>query len=372
MRALIKDPKKIKIVQQTLVALKKVGDDLKLEIDAQYFVLRSLNSSNSALPVVRMHPSFFTNYEYDSDQPQILCQLSIQSLLFAFKNVNNTTSLSFSIDTNANKFILCVEDRSGISHSWELYIQETVLLTALYDLETAVVKVHCRFDTFNGVKNAFKGSENVTMEVSRTEDRPTQMILQSANYDSSIVSSLTIKKGESCDCIFNDDSNRIKLRFALGDFLVALKLASIYSQKIEMFLISPGHPIIIKSSLAGQVTFEIALATGTDEWPADDTSQREGDGPVTPTTLTPQTAQSQANSWRRGTPTVSPARQNVPASPSNRGAPSLSEEDNAGMRDSQILAMGLFDASPDYPYRRRITGQYAENSQPSSSESESD
>lgn len=378
MKALIKDTKKIKIIQQTFSALKKIGEDIKLEVDGQAFVMRSLNSAKSALPVVKFLPAFFTSYQYNVQDQQIICQLSISSLVFALKKVNNITSISFSIDPTITKLVLCVETRLGITHSWELFIQDTVLLAALYDIETAIVTANCRFDIFNGMKSAFRGNENIYMEVTRAEG-PTQMIISSTNFDNCLSSSLTIKHGDSCDCVFNDDSLKIKLKLDLRDFLIAIKLASLFSQKFEMSLISPGHPIVIKSSMADQISFEVVLATGPDEFSSEDTSQNYEMGtPNYNSTLSqhsgPPGGASLTNSWRRTTVHANPPSQadHHHAPSINSQMPSLSEEDSQGIRDSQILAMGLFEESPNYPYKRRITGLHADDSQPSSDTSDTD
>ena len=370
MKAECRDGKKIKVIQQTLVALKKIGDDLKLEIDSNQFVMRSLNSSNSALPVVRFQSTFFSNYEYYHDQQQILCQLSIHYLLAAFKNIQNASSLLFSLDPQQMKFTLRLDDKNSLSHSWELFMQDTVLLTALYDLDSACAIIKCKCDLFNGVKSAFRGTDNVFLEVTKQEGSPAQMALSSAASDDIVSSSLIIKRGDNCDIQFNDDNNKIKLRFSLADFLVAIKLSNILNPKVEMYLISPGHPIIIKTSMTAQILFEIALATGVDEWTDE---QQNSQALSTPQHSFPEagtnqsastTEVSQTSPWRGHQTSVHVTQQSQ--------TPAMSEEERHGMRDSQLLAMGLFEASPDYPYRRKITGQFAENSQPASSDSSSD
>lgn len=363
-----KDPKKIKIIQHVLAALKKIGDDLKLEIDSNQFVMRSLNTSNSALPVVRFFRSFFNNYEYNCDSNQVLSQISIQYLLPAFKNVQNASTLNFFIDPIQLKFTLKLDDKSGISHSWELFMQDTVLLTALYDINSSIVNAKCRTDIFDGVKSAFRGSDNVYLEASQVNGKQMQLQLSTVTSDICVSSSLTIKKGDNCQIDFKEpETEKLKLKIALADFLIAVKLSSILSLRLDIFMISPGHPVIIKSEMGEQVAFEMALATGVDEWsegqgtqmsPRAEQSYPEGTAPsVTPT------ERSQTSPWR-----------GVPASVSTQQTPmTMSSQDQHGMRDSQLMAMGLFDASPDYPYRRKIVGQYAENSQPaSSSTSDSD
>ena len=369
MKAECRDSKKIKVIQQTLVALRKIGDDLRIEIDPSQFVLRSLNSSNSALPVVRFQNTFFSNYEYYSENDQILCQLSVQYLLAAFKNIQNVSSLLFSIDPTQMKFTLRLDDKNSLSHSWELFMQETVLLAALYDLGAARAVVKCRCDLFNGVKSAFRGTDNVFLEVTKQQGSPSQMMLSSAASEDIVTSSLTIKRGDDCEIQSAEDQLKLKLRFSLADFLVAIKIGNILNPKLEMYLMNPGHPIIIKTSMTTQILFEIALATGVDEW-TDETSSQPLSAPqqsfpeaATAQSTTP-TEISQTSPWRGHQPSVHVTQQSQ--------TPAMSEEEVHGMRDSQLLAMGLFEASPDYPYRRKITGQYAENSQPVSSDSDSD
>ena len=356
------------MIQQTLVALKRIGDDLKLEINSTQLIMRSLNSSNSALPVIRFQSAFFSNFEYSSENNSILCQLSIQYLLQAFKNIQNASSLLFHIDPQQMKFVLRLDDKNSLSHSWELFMQSAVVMTAVYDLESACASVKCRCDVFNGVKSAFRGSDHVFLECIRQEGTFTQMILSSAAVNDCVSSSLIIKKGELCDIQFSEDCNRVKLNFSLADFLVAIKLSSIFNPKLEMFLIQPGHPIIIRSQMMSQVNFEIALATAIDEFEEMSNSQMAIPPHSYPEVGTGQstapTDVSQTSPWRGPQQSVHTTQQSQ--------TPAASEEERQGLRDSQLLAMGLFEASPDFPYRRKITGQFAENSQPVSSESSSD
>jgi len=367
MESLIKDSKKIKLLLQVLVSLRKIGEDLKFEITDDFITLRTLNSTTSALPVITLKQPFFTHYRYFHSDEQILFQVPVQYVIAALRSVTNAESLSFKVEETPPKLSIGLKDRDGISHTWEVFTSDATVICAVYKIESAPVFVECRCDVFDGMASAFKGNENIFLEVKRLESQQTGMQISSA-VESNLATSLSISNSDHMISRFKDESSQIRLKFSLADFIVAIKLSSILSQKMEIYLLEPGYPVVIKSTMHDQMSFEIALATATDEYNDDSelsdvtpTAPESYNGPQVSGPSFSQSDRSQTGPWIRG-----------PAPELDERVPEIVEERKPKIPVYDNTLAAFSDSAPGFTLKRKRTGLYAENSQPQSDESEYD
>jgi hypothetical protein len=293
-------------------------------------------------------------------------QLPVAGLITAFKNVAMPTSLRMAVNTRLSTFTLGLTDKYGILHDWELFLGETVLLNALYDIADSTVQVQCRCDVFDELPKAFKGNHNVFLAIAQGDG--SLVFTSSRDSDMVLSSTLSIRKSERCETLLSPDLDELKVRFALGDFAVAVKIAKFLNQRMSMYLVGPGMPVIIKAGIPNQVLFEMPLATSLEEAPEEEPQPEVST--VESSLGEPQPEESpasQVSPW--------PRRQSVkietPAGEAVVGPPSAVGEPKPAVKVPS-LRQGLYSESPPFPIRRRMTGQYAEASQPPSDDSDSD
>ena len=88
MNAEISDQNSIRILQQAFSALKKISNDVIIVVGEDFFSIRALNSTKSALPVVTFKSSFFRSFQFDSSvnhDGQIVAQFKQIALLQLLK-----------------------------------------------------------------------------------------------------------------------------------------------------------------------------------------------------------------------------------------------------------------------------------------------
>lgn len=373
MYAELQEQNSIKSFQQIISSLRKIGDDIVLDVTSEAFSLRSLNATRSALPIVKLKSAFFRTYRYSSLKDSLAYQLPAIAMITAFKNVSSPSLLSFSLDDDTHCFVISMIDKYQIEHDWEFILEQSILMNAVYDINETTVNISCRQDVFDGLSVAFKGNQNIYLELNRNDKKKTLFFRSSQNEELVLSSTLMIHKSDKCETqICSSELEELKLSFNLSDFLVAIKLSKIFSQRMLIHLIAPGHPIIIKSQLANLISFEMALATAVDE------SQLIEEEAEMSTSQTPESVADQGNfdnAYSNNSQVTPWSRQkniDVEKSPNN-GITAFSPVMNANNpRMSQILAQNLFEASPQFPFKRKMTGQYAEASQPASDEDDSD
>jgi hypothetical protein len=369
MEANLVDPLQIRTLQLIIGALRRIGDDIYIEATGEEFCLRSLNSTRSALPVVAFKPDFFHDYIYKCRDPSLVCQIPGPALITAFKLVTQPTSLTMAIVNSTNTFQLTLVDRFGIRHEWELCLGEAVVLHALYDLDSAAVQIHCRSDVFTGLSEAFRGSSTVTLEIVPRDSTGAITFRTSIGDQSSLSSTLSIRRSDRCQTQILNDCEKVMVSFNLSDFMVGIKIGKILNQRISMYVTAPGHPVVIKTALQGQIHFEMPLATNADS-ETDEAEEGEGEPDLTGSSSVsdvgpPGSPSSQVSPWP-GTRAV----KSEPAAPEVFSREAGVSRESA--RLSQLIRQGIFSESPPFPFRRRTTGQYAEASQPVSEDSDSD
>jgi hypothetical protein len=360
MEADLDDPVQIKSLQLIISGLRKIGDDILLEAEYDQFSLRALNSTRSALPVVNFKREFFRNYAYTAKGCSITSQIPAQALITAFKLVMQPTSLTMSIH-DSSIFNLGLIDRYGIRHEWELCLGETSVVRASYDLDTAAAQVQCRFDVFTGLSDAFHGHQSVTLEMAKS-DPLGDMTFRTGIGDQLGLSSLfSIRRSDYFETQISEEIDRLSVTFTLADFIVAIRIAKVLNQRLTLYITGPGHPIVVKAVLAGQIHFEMAIATSAD---ADSDDDEDAQPEVaTGSSSLPEpaptgTQSSQVSPWPGDRPMKSELAD--------------SDRPSENSRVSQLIRQGRFSESPPFALRKRNAGQFAEGSQPSSDESESD
>jgi hypothetical protein len=364
----------IRCFQLIISALHKIGEDIVIDANHEQLNLRSLNQTKSALPIVHFKQGYFQSYRYNADVEQLVYQVPGSSLISAFKLVTQPTCVKLRIDRGMNTFILGLIDKYNILHEWELFLGETSLLNALYDLSDCTVHIHCRHDVFDGLQEAFHGNLNVTMEANR-DDTVGTLVFRSAASDGTtedLSSTLSIKKSERCEARFSDDVDQLSVAFSLVDFNVAVIIGRALNQRLTIHIAGPGFPLIIKAAMFNQIVFEMALATAADqeELNGEEEQNIEAEAEVDmPNSVSsnrsnhPQSPmESQISPWPRSLGKSVPCSDAIPTR----------HDDNSASPRSEKVNRSTYVASPPFPLKRRMLGQFAEASQPPSDDSDSD
>ncbi|OHT01794.1 hypothetical protein TRFO_07340 [Tritrichomonas foetus] len=412
MNAEISEPQAIASLKLIFSALRKISDDLILCFDEEKFSIRSLNSTRSALPVIKFKQDFFKTYKYFSVQEKIVAQIPVAAIIMAFKNASNPTLLSFQIpDSDSYQFIVSLVDKYTITHTWEFPLSEAHFLNAIFDLNETCVEVKCRFDVFNGLSEAFKNINTIYMDINSNSKKGAIYFKSSSSDDSngSLSSTLKIQKSERCEVQISEDVTQMQIAFSLPDFIVGVKIAKLLSQFFTIHIIGPGQPLILRANSTNLIQFEMPLAT-VSEADDDEDNQTEqaaneestdinqndnydfsnnynsrynnankdndNDGQFTSNSA----EMSQVSAWQINPPpnssqgsstTVISVKENSSSVQFDSAASSLT--DRKPSRISQTLANGLYAESPPFPTKRRMAGPntIAQASQPPSEDEDS-
>jgi hypothetical protein len=235
-------------------------------------------------------------------------------------------------------------------------------MLAKYDLNEEIVQVQCRYDVFDGLSDAFRGNLRVWLEVSREDE---SLVFKSTKDGEGVLSStLSIKKSDRCDTQIARGVDNVRVSLALGDFIVAVKIVKILNQRMSIYILGPGLPVVVKAGIPNQVSFEMPLATAVDEEIEQETDQQDV-LTTEPSGLdrgTDESDASQVSPWRR---------QRSVKTESEGGIPVAGSPQSQHSKEYAILEK-LGPESPLFPLRRRETGQYADPSQPGSDATDTD
>lgn len=334
MNAEISDQNSIRILQQAFSALKKISNDVIIVVGEDFFSIRALNSTKSALPVVTFKSSFFRSFQFDSSvnhDGQIVAQIQANCVTTAIKNAQNPNLLILSLKVATNSattnnqlsdddidfnekgstkknssiydktFIMSLVDKYSIMHKWEFPLSDAQVLNAMFDLNDTIAEVKCRFDILEGLSDAFKSINTIFLEINNNTgninnsnnsvNNPKRGALlfksspvivssdTSNNTDVSLTSTLSIFKSERCEVInYQNDkgSNVAQVAFSLFEFLVGLKIAKYLNQYVTLHIIGPGQPLIMIASMPS-VEFKMPLATINDENENEDEDENENE-----------------------------------------------------------------------------------------------
>lgn len=203
MEAEVSDQMSIRILQQVFSALKKISNDVIIVVGEDFFSIRALNSTKSALPVITFKSSFFRSFQFDSsygnkiDGQQIVAQIQANAVTTAFKNAQTPSLLILRLkvaqDNNLNDqlsdnendfdekentkknssiydktFIMSLVDKYSIMHTWEFPLSDAQVLNAMFDLNDTIAEVKCRFDILEGLSDAFKNTNTIFLELNNS------------------------------------------------------------------------------------------------------------------------------------------------------------------------------------------------------------
>lgn len=254
------DLQKIKCFRDIITNLCNIGNDIIMEVKRDYLSFRTINDLRTALPIIRINSVFFDNYEYKGSE--MIFEITSKWLKMALKYVTHMVNIKMEMIPDSFHFNLKILDCNEIEHICLLNIQNTDLPNALFDYSKVNVSLVCRTNVFYDVKKAFKCCNNVYLELNRI-NKMKCLIISSIESDKDLRScKLLIQRNDECDPIFLNDSSIVKLSFSALEFKQCLSLCSLISQKISIYVIEPGYPIMIKASLDKLISFEMTLSTG--------------------------------------------------------------------------------------------------------------
>lgn len=261
----IADQNSIHTLQVTFSSLRRINEDIILNASSNEISLRSVNDSRSALPIIIFHTQFFKIFNFNSSLEKIIISIPASSIIMAFKKALSPTLLKMHInDADRHILYLTLVDKFGISHNWEFPASETSSLSAVVDLNDIKFQLKCRYDVFNGLSDVFKNESTIILDIKNGIKAPNTLNFRTNfrnNDENSLSSTLTIFKCEKCDTVYSDDIKEMQISFFLRDFLVGIKLAALFAHYIFLYVIGPGQPIVIKSGYQNIFEFEMPLAT---------------------------------------------------------------------------------------------------------------
>ena len=400
MEAEINSDQYIRVLQQIIGTLRKIGNDIIIEVSRDSFSLRSINSSNSALPIVKFNMGFFTRYTYQSSLSQIVYSLPANALLLAFKKITSPNSLILTLQEENKDFTLTIKDKFFIEHNWELYISDSALLDAVYTLDSNWTKIIVDVKIFDHLTESFRGISNLYIEVHK-EGKNCLVLKSSPLEETSNSSQLSIGRSPKCEVIIPSGVSDISVSVNLADFVTAIKLSKFLSNSFEFYLVGPSFPIIVKATSQSRIDFEMALATESDGAPPTQNeesiesrasvdnqwSNRTESTTISNTNMSNMSNMSGRSNFNshnfvsnsinskssessyRETPN-SPPYPNIPNN--NNSSPNSLEPNRSQSRinsqRSEELIKKLFEESPPFPFRRKFTGEVVNASQPSESD----
>jgi hypothetical protein len=164
-------------------------------------------------------------------------------------------------------------DAVQIKHEWCLYLEETSILNAVFDMSEVVATVQGRVDVFHVTEHAFKRNERIEF-VLRRRGRDRSCVLSSTEKDVNRAGlcTFTIQSNDNCDITFCDDRDEVSLSLSRSDFCVGLTISTVLSQRITIHCIGPGYPVMMKASMPNSMQFQMVIATGIGE---EETTQKE-------------------------------------------------------------------------------------------------
>lgn len=261
----VADQNSIHILQVTFSSLRKINEDIIMNISSNDLSLRSVNDSRSALPIIIFHTHFFKVFNFTSSLEKIIISIPASSIIMAFKKALSPTLLRMHIkDTDHHLLYLTLVDKYGIAHNWEFPVFETSSLSAIVNLNDMSFQLKCRYDVFNGISDVFKSDNTIILDIKNGGKTPNTINFRTnfRNEDeTSLSTTFTIYKCEKCDTVYSNDIKEMQISFFLRDFIVGIKLAALFAHFIYLYIIAPGQPIVIKSSSSNIFEFEMPLAT---------------------------------------------------------------------------------------------------------------
>lgn len=280
MKAALVNPERISMLLRTVSYLGTVNEDIVICAMKEEFMLFAINNAHTTRPVVRFKPEFFNTYEYISETPSIIYQITAKAIISNTKKLRNIQQMNWVIDNDNAHLIISIVNHTKISHTFELFLQEAIhargdyFSTTIY--QASKVKLLSVF--YKELKTAFKRVHFITLSA-RNEKNQLYLTLSSADEDKALNDAdMNIKHNNNCQ-IEISDPKFTETQFSLTDFKNVLKLNCIYSEYSEIFLSFQGSPVVIKSNFQNIADVESVIAT----MPSENAPE-----PSTPQELAPQ------------------------------------------------------------------------------------
>lgn len=413
----------IPILQQIFTLIRRINEDAIVVVNQDCFSIRALNASKSTLPIITFRRDFFHPFTFDEqledDNSQIVAQVSTTALTMAFKNAKNPKSGSLRIDI-ANPiysqtqhhpydktFVISLIDIYNINHIWEFPMSSAQVINALFDGQHCLAELKCHVSIFDGLSEAFLNQNTIYLDVNvhhseQSADETQLLTFKSAPAHASndatdpisTVSSLEFYKNDKCQLTsFDpdeiDESGIIQISFFLFDFIIGLKIAKILNQFVTIRILGPGQPMVLSSRTPDKIDFTMPVSTFNEDEDEDDQEQENAetisdmkntsidsdgrDDIDLPIDNNNNTQASQVSPWSFHDSKVSVKSEPVSDSKNVQFDSSQSLAGSYGnLKNSQNRASSLYQESPPWPPRRRVTGsdQVAQASQPQSDEEE--
>lgn len=261
----LKDPQAIRCLYQAFGQLKKIGKELMIDASKKEVTFRSLNVTKSALPIVKFSAEYFETYSYYHDDPQVKCQLSFVCVMNAMKSMRHMVEMKFKIIPFRSILEITATDANEFEYTASFYTEDTVIVSAVYDVNDVVATIQCRFDIFSNLFKQHKMDDNALITICKRGSGRVLIVSTNLNDKLEYLTRLIVKKNGNCEVEYFKSIDDTSVSVSLTDFKVAVNIAGLFEQKIDMHLIGPGHPLIIKSERPGTAQFEMALATSIDE-----------------------------------------------------------------------------------------------------------
>lgn len=295
MIATIADGMKIRYFQKLIRNLSKVSSNLIITAQDTSLTFRAINQYNSALPIIEFKTDFFDEYRYRYHKPRVSFEVPTINFKYSFSAAFNPTGASFTEITldlrsqssqtkEENDFHLLINciDVYNILHNWSFDVAECLnVVKAVVNMSNVSTTIDCRCDIFEGIKNIFKSTDIVSLRIYNNQSNSTktkkskfQMTTESLNSNDSVASILNFELNDKCKMFIDSDnfenneyieSDEMKLNISLTDLLVGLDLASILSQRVLIYGTSPGFPIILKASMPSLISFDMTIASSSNE-----------------------------------------------------------------------------------------------------------
>ena len=270
----LSDGLKLKAFQRLVCYLSRTGTSLIISSSSDSFSLRALNEGESALPHIQIKSSFFENYKYTHKKPRITIEISASPIKYALKTAFFNGELNFTINKVTKYVDIKWNDEYDITHIWNVPYNKSKTMNAVYDENLIRASLTCRWDIFAGLEQAFKGNQLIILRFNSKKDRfPIELRTRDCVNEKIISTFVRFEKNDKCDPQFSED---LEVTFSLNDFTNGIYLSSIMSQRVNIYCIGPGNPLIMRASMPNMITFEMVLATSNDDDSEKETEDFDG------------------------------------------------------------------------------------------------
>jgi hypothetical protein len=257
--------KSMLLFSKMIGCLSKIGEDLFLEATDQKLVLRTLNQTRSAFFCFSLQPHFFESYRLIEVGSVYRCKLVLKSCVAVVKtNPGNVEKCIISVRRNDGSMKFELQCRLGVRKTYELDLEESDPLQAVYSKENCPNRMQVMSHTLNQCLQNFPGTlEEITFILGKEclkvksyfDNQKQENLLKKL-----LLTELTLNAGDFEAYDFN--SNRdVDLTFCLKDMKAILSFCEKLTTPISFFMDDEGKPILMSVSMPGTFEADFVLAT---------------------------------------------------------------------------------------------------------------